>query len=133
MQLDHYLTTASAVLPFLLAGFFETFIVSFIGGFLGSILGALIGIIRSRKPRVVTVLLGLYIHVSCSALCFLFRHTALRHQGAAMVFLHRRMRCARVLHFELYCRNCSSGHQRRPFRSGRGRNRVRHEPLCSIV
>lgn len=63
MQLDHYLTTAAAVLPFLLAGFFETIVVSLIGGILGSILGALIGITRSRKIGVLTLLLGLYIHV----------------------------------------------------------------------
>lgn len=57
------LQVIESVLPFLLAGLWQTFRISIIGLLVGSVIGALLGTVRSLRVSGVSGGIGLYIHV----------------------------------------------------------------------
>lgn len=61
--MEHYLTITWALIPFLWAGFKETFVVSLVAIVFGSLIGLLIGIIRSYRIPLLSQILGGYVHV----------------------------------------------------------------------
>lgn len=63
IAVQHYLDVIVAILPFLWAGFVQTFLVSLVAIAAGSVLGFLIGVVRSQRVPLLHQLFGLYIHV----------------------------------------------------------------------
>jgi len=61
--MQHYLDVVIAILPFLWAGFVQTFWISLVAIVAGSLLGFLIGVVRSQRIPGFYQFFGLYIHV----------------------------------------------------------------------